>query len=227
MAPSPLCAPASPSFPSTASAAPQGRQPPETRQTQMLCAGSFPLTPSAALHCTLCRSWCLVSPHSCHVFYPSQLYQAEEVPVGTGRAWWHTDYCALWCLLNTAAATVPPPSRVKGSIPPGPARCQPGLGTLQSLGLASGGPDPAAGLRHRVWGGEEADSSHQPLVPPDSGTRRAVLAFALIQGVCSFAAACAGEREELFALIVWIPASKITLCSDTQVTPRLSKITSG
>lgn len=155
-------------------------QPPEARQSQPLCAGSFPLPPRAALPCTVCRSWGLVSPHGLH---PRQLDQAEEAPVGTGRAWWGTDYCALWCLLNAAAATVPPPSRKLLTRPGGgegqhftcpstAARLGSGLGTLQSLGRAC---SAAAGLGHCVWDGRGQTAATSPLciqtAPGELGTK--------------------------------------------------------
>lgn len=72
-APSPLCAPVSPSHPPTASAGP-GHASPQTRQIQTLRALSVPRTPS-----TTCAAQSVGAGNQFHrVLYPSQLHQAEE-----------------------------------------------------------------------------------------------------------------------------------------------------
>lgn len=73
-------------------------------------------------------------------------------------------------------------------------------------------------------------AASSPLVHPDSGVgavHKGLCSASLKSRVCAALQQRVLESESLFGLIVWIPASKITLCSGTQVTPGLSKIASG
>lgn len=150
----------------------------------------------------------------CRVLYPSQLHQAEEFqwagaePGGTQIA----GHCG-WCLLNTeaaAAATVPAPRQelLRSS----------GGGEGQRSTCASKLPAWTLGWalrRARPWPhcpgcccwsqtmcvGRQG-GSQQPTYASRQRrggcSQRAVLGFAQIQGVRSFAAACAGEREPVW-----------------------------
>lgn len=188
-----------------------------SRQPQILWAGSFP----SALHSL--QELAMVSP--CALSHSA--VPGRGASGGTGRAWWDTDCCALLNRGATAAATVPAPRQELLPSSGGGAGQHPPVPELPAE-PQHGLPCPSCCTQTMCvgWGeGRQQPPAHWCLQTAAWGLL--TKGCALILGVHSFAAASAGEGEKLFGLTVWIPASKIPLRSDTQVTPCLSKITSA